>query len=423
MPLPLLSDAFAIYACDSFGDDTTGYYVWERLTASKDLTKGDGVTAGTFPTLTSNAGHAIAYYVFDGVDDYLSNWPVASGSGYFVSAAFSDSYPGGQPYVTQVTDDSIETLLTTSGSFTGNLHSLILFETEPTTDEKQEIADYQLRQMWREQWVDPYIARLIRSGECVLYCDFEHPEDLYNDYAGVSTLTPSGLDWDHGLLLGGAGTKLTASDDASLRLAELSLFVATEGILTGIPLLEKAGNYKLDNAVFHQIGFNGTYFSAGPVSSPGMHSITVTAKSAESLSLYWDGDLHDTETPVTISDSGTADVVLGDSTLSGVIYRVAIFSRVLSAEEVELLHHSTLLARDGAANTVRARILDVDGDDIITGSQTNVVISCINAGSATGKVWITDEPVFSESSVQTEQTSIDSWTNNSIQFDVDDTGF
>lgn len=414
MPLPLLSDAFAVYACAQFGNDTAANKIWERLDSSKDLTLGDGSTSSTFPTFTTNALDEISYYLFDGVDDYIDDWPIASGSGYFVSAALSDGYPG-TPYITQVTDDSLETLLTTAGAFGGCLHSLIIFETEPTTAQKKALADYQLRALWQEQYVDPYVARLIRDGECVLYCDFEHPEDLYNDYSGVSTLVPNGQTWDYALVLGGASTEITIADTQDLRLSELSFFFSHDGVLS-TNLVEKSGNYALVAGPFNLVQFQGVSTSSPLPSAEGFRSFALTAETGQDAIVYNDGVAFDTIASGTIDDSGTADVIIGDGG-AGHYYRMAIFNRILTPDEIKLLHTSALLGHARASDLTRAVILDVDGDDEITGSQTNVVINCLNAGATEGKIYITESDVFADSEFIIEQ-SVDSWTDTSIQFDV-----
>ena len=163
----LIKTAFARYACDSFGNDTVGNYIWERVDSDLDLVMGDGSDSDTFPTLTVHSAHETAYYVFDGVDDYVSGWPTMPDE-YTVVAAVSDSYPDGQPDIQSCNDDTIETLLTTPGSYSGNLHSLIIFDSELSSGDLAIVGERMLRRLWRDTYVDPFTARLIRSGDCVL---------------------------------------------------------------------------------------------------------------------------------------------------------------------------------------------------------------------------------------------------------------
>lgn len=412
MPLSLLSDAYAIYACDPFGDDSDGNYIWDRSLSSLDLTKGDGSTSSTFPTFTTDADYDTSFYAFDGVDDYLSGWSIPSG--YWISAVFSTAYPDGQPYVTQVTDDTIKSLLTVSGAFTGNLHNMVVFATEPTTAEKAEIADYQTRRLWSEQHADPYVARLIRNEDCVLWLDFEHPEDMYHDYSGVTaTVTPTNCEWDDGLKFD-TGGKLTVPDQSDLRLTEMTLFVSTLDNPGG-DYIDKTGNYTMGLSAFNRVYFDSHFFANGPTAS-GFHSIALTATNTNRV-LYWDGAEYDTDSGA-ISFTGTADIEIGAGPSNYTrFYRVGIFNRVLTAQEIKILHYSALLGNDTAGDLLRGHIFDIDGDDEVDEAQTNVICNCVNAGSTEGKLLFTDSDVYAESTVVVEQ-SIDSWSDSSIQFDV-----
>lgn len=430
MPLDLLTNAFAIYPCGSFGDDTDGNLIWNQGDSAYDLTKGDGSTAGTFPTFVDLDG---GYYAFDGSNDYVSDWAIPDG--YFISAVFSDSYNDGQPYVTQETGTTVKNLLTVSGAFTGNLHSLVVFETEPTTAEKLELANYQTRALWRDLWVDPWVARQIRNGDCVLWADFEHPEDLFNDYAGVSTLTNSGFTWGYGLIADDQYSKVTAPHSSDLQMPDaVTLFFS--GDFESLPTSAYAGMFSKGSEYdfyLNKLSATTATFTANlkdftSLALPRL-SVCVVIEDGELVKLYVDGEyVAESSTTVTLS-TGTNDVLVGNSSTIGSddafdapAYRAGVFNRALTDEEVRLLHYSADRGNVLASDTIRARVIDVDGDDEIISGQTNVVINCQNAGATEGKVWLTDEPVFDESTIQTEQ-SIDSWADGSIQFDVDDTGF
>jgi hypothetical protein len=221
----LINSAWARYACDSFGDDTVGHFIWERVDGYLDLITGDGSDTDTFPTLTVNSDHDTAYYEFDGVDDYVSSWPTMPTS-YTVVAALSDSYPDSQPYVQICNDDTIETLLTTPGSFNGNLHNLIIFDSVLDSDDLKIVEHRMLRRLWRDTFVDPYTARLIRDTDCVVQIYGEYESDPFVDYAQGIGSTDVSTSFDVGITFPETYSSLVMDDDVSVNgLTELSIVV------------------------------------------------------------------------------------------------------------------------------------------------------------------------------------------------------
>lgn len=417
-----LSDAYAVYGCGAFGDDTDGNYVFENLDSAKDLIKGDGSTSSTFPTFTQYSDHDTSYYAFDGIDDHVSGWTIPDG--YFISAVFSTSYPDSTPYVTQVTDTTVKNLLTVSGAFTGNLHNLVVFETEPSVADKEWLADYQMRRLWSDSYIDPFSARLIRNGDCVYHLDFEHPEDLYNDYAGVSTISPTGGDsWDGGIVFSGTGQELVAADTAALRiLDDVTIFLSFDPSTVDGINVSKSAEYgsALDAGASDTIRMRmiipggATMGTSDYVDSPSTFAGVATVGSG--VAFYADGKFVNLNGSVSTRTSSSADLEF--SKTAGTFYRIQIFNRALTAAEIELLHYSAMLSRSRYSDVLhRPWIVDVDGDDEISGTQTNVVLSGFRLGASTGKVYLTDSDVFSASSTVVEQ-SIDSWADTSIQFDV-----
>lgn len=251
MPTPLdftsfIKNAYAAYGCNRFGDDTAGNRIWENSDSSLDLTKGDGSTASTFPTFTSNAGHNVEYYAFDGVDDYVSDWPSMPDT-YTVVAAFSDSYPDGQPYITKCNDTTIEDLLTVPGGFTGNLHSLIIFDRALSPLEEFYVEQVMLRRVWLKTFVDPFTARLIRDGSCELCLYCEEETDRFVDYANALGSTDYSTVFDAGLTFPTASAALEMDASGDLNLDALTMFLEAPDFdtncLTSETVLQNGTNY------------------------------------------------------------------------------------------------------------------------------------------------------------------------------------
>lgn len=337
---------WAIWSCDPFGDDSEGNYIWEKFTPARDLTLGDGSTASTFPTFTTDEP-GVSYYEFDGVDDYLSNWPDMPTS-YVVSAAMSDSYPDGQPYIMQYDDTTIETLLTTPGSFTGNLHNLVIFDEVISAEEKLAWADYQLRRCWRDTYINPYTARLIRNGDDIQEYVFTVSGDPYNDYSDTgATPSPSGITWNGGLTFDTGASVVTVSDEAALRSDEISIFVS--GVFAGGHVVDKGTNYEL-SAVYAAgsvlITVNGVASSVIPVTN--LYSLGVTMTDGGHPTFYVNGrEIETAVGSVTVDDTDTNDLLIGNQSggsdeFTGTFKRLSIFNRELIAAEMFMLHRAAM---------------------------------------------------------------------------------
>lgn len=333
---------WAAYGCDPFGDDTTGNLIWEKSDGEKDIVKGDGSTASTMPTLVTNEP-GVSYYQFDGVDDYLSDWPVMPAA-YTVSAAFSASYPGGKPYVTQVHDTTIETLLTTPGSFTGNLHNLLIFNAELSDLEKAWFEAYQLRRLWRDTVVNPYSARLIRDGDTLQAYVFIVQASPYTDYSDTgATPSPSGITWDEGLTFTGGASVATVSDEAALRSDPVSIFAS--GDFAAGHVCDKGTNYEL--SVSYSAG--ALIITVNGVASPtiaidNLYSIGVVIADGDYPLFYVNGRYVATgTTTVAVDDTDTNDLLIGNQAgggdqFTGTLRRLSVFGRPLVDTEFEMLH-------------------------------------------------------------------------------------
>lgn len=340
--------AWAIYALDSFGHDTRGNYAWERRDTAKDLVLGDGANTNTFPAFISNAEHQTSYYSFDGVDDHFSNWPEMPET-FTVIVALSGSYPDGKPYVQSCNDDTIQTLLTTPGAFTGNVHNILIFDRVLEYGELQYSARYQLRRLWRDTFVDPFTARMIRDGDCrlCLYCEEEAARfDNYSD-------SDPGVDYQfttfaEGLRFPGGFPpfqgQVTLNPDPALNLNELTLFVEAPNFDTEAgtsdTIIENGTNYAL-TVGDGEIDLNGSTFEFEPA---GYRTLAVTAANGQRPRFYFNGAfVGEGDVTVSISPIGADQVVIGNSASWGspfqsVLKKLSIYSRVLADEEIWAAH-------------------------------------------------------------------------------------
>lgn len=429
MPLKfdgLLKQPYAAYGCEPFGDDTSGNYIWDNLESSRDLIKGDGSTASTFPTFVSDTAGGIAYYTFDGVDDYVGNWPDLTGD-YTISACFSTSYPDGVPFVTQCSDSTVKDLLTVGGTFTGNLHSLVILDYALSDIELYQLEWQQLNILRQETVVRPFHSRLIRDSSVQCY-EFWYPASPLIDYSDVNAIaTPTGITWDNGITFDGASSVITVSDVAALRSDTVSIFLSGNFVTAASTLIQKGVNYDLSllyDGGNIAIDFNGA--QSGSVPSAGVTSVAVTCADGEEPIFYANGEsIGESIDTAVLDDTDTDDLLIGNDSVggeqvSGNITSLVISNEILTDAEIRALHQESNLyavvnyPQDGSGLPI---IIDVDGDDEITTTQTDVVVSCKNAGNSAGKILLSNSPVINEASVVVEQT-IKSWSDNSIEFDV-----
>ncbi|MGD9209257.1 MAG: hypothetical protein PVI90_00705 [Desulfobacteraceae bacterium] len=245
-----INRAYVTYGCDSFGNDTVGNLIWENLNSDKDIIKGDGVTVNTFPTFVSNSDHNVEYYEFDGSNNYVSNWPDMPAN-YTVVAALSISYPDGKPSIFSCNDDALEIALTTPGAISGNIHSILIFDWVLSPLELVWCEQWQLRRLWRDTFVDPFTARLIRGGDCELCFYHEEEADAFDDYSlnNISS-TAYSIDWNSGLTFPDSDSALVMDSDSNLNLDELTIFIESpnfdlEPSSIGDTILENGTNYTL----------------------------------------------------------------------------------------------------------------------------------------------------------------------------------
>lgn len=342
-----VDDAFANWNCDDFGNDTIGNRIWESTRSGRDLTLGDGSTASLFPTYTDYTDHLTQYYDFDGADDYLSGWPTMPAT-YTVSAALSADYPSGVPYVQQVNDSTIEDLLTVGGAFTGQLHTLIIFEGVLEQIQLYHLEWIQLSRLYRETFVDAFSSRLITEGVCIQSYYFEDPANTFDDHSDTdATATPVDVTWDDGVEFASSTSEISVPDEAALRSDEITIHVVADDFDLAVNdfFAIKGANYALRK--------NGTAFvyflTSSLVISPGViaDTLTVTCKTGEKPKFYFDG-IYAGEggTTVTVDDTDTDDLYIGNdasgsNNFLGKIRKLSIYDQVLTPAEIKALHFFT----------------------------------------------------------------------------------
>jgi hypothetical protein len=187
---------WAVYRCNSFNDDTDGHYVWDRTTALRDLEKADRVTSSKFPVLASVPTD---HYVFDGVDDYLTN-PLTLPTNYTITAVKSAAgYAGGTAYpvIQQDNDLTFLTTLLAEGGYSGLLNSLIIHSKVLTPLELLQDQYQHMYDLWRGRAYGA-VQRLIVEDVCKFALFLDYPAYPFTDFAGDVVGTVSGT-------LGGGG--------------------------------------------------------------------------------------------------------------------------------------------------------------------------------------------------------------------------
>lgn len=151
--------------CRSFGDQSTPPRIRSTLAPADDLVKGDGVDTDTYPTFVAadTAAGEPSHYVFDGVDDYVGNWPTMP-TEYTVCAVFDD---GAGPFLWTCNNETIEYFLTTPGVCIGKLYRLAIFDVELDADELRYLEYWWVHRVPRgsARGID---HRKIIDGSCIL---------------------------------------------------------------------------------------------------------------------------------------------------------------------------------------------------------------------------------------------------------------
>ena len=339
------SDAFAIWNCSSFGDDTDGNYIWERLDLELDLVKGDGSIASTFPSLASIGDGSVEYYEFDGVDDYVSGWPTMP-SEYTVSLAKSDSYPDGTTEIQQVNDDTVESLLTTPGSFSGNMHSLMIYDSELGTLQKYHLEHLQLARLRRLDNIDAFSGRIIRDLSAVLWCGYDTADTGDDDRSTYGqAITKVGATWDDGAEFA-SGQYFLVDYASEMQLDEFTIHAVFDS--PGGCLCDRDTHFSIaaSGSVLWQISGSVTpAFDFWP-----LFSATFVFKKGEKAQVYHDGIwVAETTTVVSMTEISTSDIRIGNelgagsNPWTGKLRRFVWCKGTLTPFEIKALHLNTIL--------------------------------------------------------------------------------
>lgn len=325
------------YPCDIQLNCTTR--VLEKLDVQYDILPSS--SAPTFDT-----GNRL--YVFNGTSDALDSATWLIPDSWFASAALSDSYPDGTPYIMQGYASDLKALLTTPGSFDGTLLNMVFYDKHPSEVPKQILADFQLRSRWKETVVDPYTARLIRNEQIGYLGQYERSEDklLYDYSSNGNTVTNNYANWNNGLLTPYSNSYLSVSDSEYVRFDtnQVTLYVSFV-IGTGY-LFYKDTDYwmkifKSGNSYIYQDMFGSRQIPSNA------KTIITTYEVGEPSKLYINGTFFSELNIVTPFEESSADLFIGgDGTAtnySGKIYRTGVIKKALNDNEARMFHYSALL--------------------------------------------------------------------------------
>jgi hypothetical protein len=325
---------WAVFRCNDFNDDTDGHYAWDRTTALRDLEKADRVTSSKFPVLASVPTD---HYVFDGVDDYLTN-PLTLPTNYTITAAKAAAgYAGGTAYpvIQQDNDTTFLTDLITEGGYSGLLNSLIIHDKVLTPLELLQDQYQHMYWLWRGRAYGA-VQRLIVEDVCKFALFLDYPAYPFTDYAGDVVGTPTlitggGTD---GALFASATSNVEFPDSAALESDELSISI--EGIFTGSvaagTIVDKGTDYKFGTNG-NQLVFNGSTIAH---TFSDNEQIGVTGKDGEKPRFEVDGVyIGEGSSTITLDPTDTTVLNIGNnneknSPTAYQIKQVHIFNKALT---------------------------------------------------------------------------------------------
>jgi hypothetical protein len=338
--------ATARYKMDSFGDDAVGNYIWDMTLNLDDLTKGDRVTASTFPTFQTDK------YQWDLVDDYISDWPTWPAA-FTVTAALSTPQEP-YPYISQTNDNSLTDLLDTSGAYWGYVHNLSIF---PWVLNQLQLYHAEYRHMYwleRGRAKDLYI-RLITENTCKMAMFLDSERGAYYDYS-QSENTGIGYDVTRngttGCTFDNAASHVLVPQDTSLASEELTLYAELIGAAgVNSTIIDKGTNYKLRTTATH-IDFNGSTI-AYAVSATDYH-LAVTCKSGYEPRFYVNNEyIGDGSSTVTPDDTDTTNLTIGNNNelnerCQHTLKKVYIGDKALSDRDIKALGQSSVIIGETA---------------------------------------------------------------------------
>jgi hypothetical protein len=326
--------------CREFSDRTTK--ICSSLAVANDLVKGDGVTEATFPIFvaTDTDTGTPSHYVFDGVNDQVGNWPTMP-TEYTVVAIVDD---GSGPELWTCNDTEIEDALTASGTFSGKLYRLAIFD-EVLDAEQLEFLEYHWVSKVPRAGARGIEHRLILDGSCVLnhrYLNGDSDDITDNSLDGVDTDVAYS---DDGAWFNSDTSVVTVPYDAKLQLSSDISVVFTAKVLGSRKIIGRGTNYEINITPTP----DRFYFKASGVSryqgitlDSEFHHYAVTCVSGAAFLLWMDGQYIGDGSGNTSLATAADNLTIGSVQVSGdtcVIKDLKIFNRVLSENEIKALYH------------------------------------------------------------------------------------
>lgn len=334
----------AVWRCDSFGNDTDSNTIHDRTTNANDLYKGDRATAAGFPTFDTDK------YLFDLVDDYVSNFPTLPTAYTITGLSSTPQVP--YPTIQQHNDTTFSLPLTQAGTYWGYLHSLILHNKTLTQIEKYH--DHYQHKYWT--WKGRAFAayhRLITEGVCIFAEFLDADRYVYREYANLrgglaSGVTRGGTD---GCTFAAAGNVEFAHESLQqLTEGTIVVYRKPDGSYYDETWVDKLNNYEFRSTSGGNLVLGGTSDSTYAASGwQNAEHIAVTFKSGEVAQFYIEGVYAGDGTGnATLDDTSTSDLIIGNdnalaNNASTPIRQVAIFNRVLTEKEIKALFESAKL--------------------------------------------------------------------------------
>ncbi|MCK5610768.1 hypothetical protein KAR91_53340 [Candidatus Pacearchaeota archaeon] len=348
-----MKNALATWRCDAVGDDTNGNKIWDKQPTVNDLYKGDKSDSDTFPTFDTDK------YSFDFVDDYVSNIPTLPDD-YTVSAAVQNPYAITSE-IRQENDETLLTLLSTSGLFWGYLRNMILHSGNLTALQLLHTQYMQLYYVNRGYATGLY-TRLITEGTgkvaLVLGSSFF-------DWARSEYVTGTGItQTDAGVTFDNANSGITIDNSPDIRFKNGS--IAIHGIMAANPgslegLISKGDNYKLF-ASATTVSFNGSSLA---YSFSDNTQLAVTWRNGYEPRFYIDGAYIGAGANTIVADASDANklrignnVSLNAST-SFTFNHVYIGDEPLTDAEVLAMHNQSRAMSTSISDIVTDAIIDL----------------------------------------------------------------
>jgi hypothetical protein len=342
---------WASYRCDEICDDTEGNKVWDRTVERRDMTKGDGSTATTFPTFVDETDTEDAHYDFDGLTDFLTAPTLPDD--YLISICRATPFVP-WPVVDIAADLTDLADLTTAGQFFGSLYGLTIHSGTFTTLEELEAEYRHLYWQHRGRAYGMY-HRLITQGHAKLVMFLDSTEHVFRDYSrgrahawGVDVTRNDA----EGCEFGSAGSHVAVVDQASLRVLNGTIcafgdFGSGSDTVAG-DILDKGSNYRFRYSISGgtlQMWFLSSTYSRAIDSDEQIDALAVTWKDGEYPRFFVNGEYEDDgNATVSPDDTDTTNPTIGNNNelsnrLQSSLKQVLLGDQPLTDYEVKALYN------------------------------------------------------------------------------------